>query len=112
MVPAPNHARLYKICEYTTNGIRVNGKHINNIKYTNDIVLLANNLERLHKLVNKVTFASKLLGLEVSIKKTKYMAVIKSSDQQSVLSWKNLPIETLFLTLVVIPTNCETTSEK
>ena len=82
-----------KALEDTKDGIKVNGELINNIRYADDTVLLADSLEGLQELVNRVTHASKQYGLELNIKKTKYMVISKLPDHNGVLYCANEPIE-------------------
>ena len=55
-----------------TEGININGEIINNIRYADDSVLLAENAEDLQALVNSVHSTSKDYGLDMNISKTKY----------------------------------------
>jgi hypothetical protein len=60
-------------------GIMVNGKHINNIRYADDTVLIADSLKSLHQLVEKVNEVSNSYGLKMNLKKTKLLLVSKTA---------------------------------
>ncbi|BFZ00294.1 hypothetical protein BsWGS_03333 [Bradybaena similaris] len=61
-------------------GITVGGHNINNIRYADDTVLIAENEHDLQKLVDAVIVNSKPLGLELNCKKTEMMVVSKKKD--------------------------------
>ena len=54
-------------------GIKVAGRNINNLRYTDDITLMAEN-EELKSLLMKVKEESEKIGLKLNIQKTKIMA--------------------------------------
>ncbi|XP_055388393.1 uncharacterized protein LOC129616943 [Condylostylus longicornis] len=58
-------------------GIKVNGTFINNIRYADDTTIIADSIEDLQHLMNKVNHHSKKFGLNMNNKKTKYMIVTK-----------------------------------
>lgn len=60
-------------------GIKINGIPINNIRYADDTVILADNANDLQILLNQVTEASKSLGLKINIGKTKFMVVSRNN---------------------------------
>ena len=55
-------------------GIRVAGRNINNLRYADDITLMAEIEEELKNLLMKVKDESEKAGLELNIQKTKIMA--------------------------------------
>ena len=55
-------------------GIKIARKSINNIRYANDITLLAQNEEELKSLLMKVKKESEKVGVKLNIQKTKIMA--------------------------------------
>ena len=55
-------------------GIKIAGRNINNLRYTDDIMLIAENKEELKSLLMKVKEESKKVGLKLNIQKTKIMA--------------------------------------
>ena len=61
-------------------GIRVGGKIINNIRYANDTVLIADNEEDLQHLVNVLNEESNIMGLALNPKKTDTMVISKQKQ--------------------------------
>ena len=55
-------------------GIKIAGKNINNLRYTNDTALMAESEEELKSLLMKVKEESEKVGLKLNIQKTKIMA--------------------------------------
>ena len=55
-------------------GIKIAGRNINNLRYTDDITLMAENEEELKSLLMKVKEESEKVGLKLNIQKTKIMA--------------------------------------
>ena len=55
-------------------GIKIAGRHINNLRYTDDTRLMAESKEELKSLLMKVKEESEKVGLKLSIQKTKIMA--------------------------------------
>ena len=56
-------------------GIKLLGEYINNLRYADDTVLLAESVEELQALVNAVKEGSRKFGLEMNTKKTKTMII-------------------------------------
>ena len=55
-------------------GIKFAGRNINNLRYADDITLMAESEEELKRLLMKVKEESEKTGLELSIQETKIMA--------------------------------------
>ena len=55
-------------------GIKIAGRNINNLRYTNDTTLMAEGKEELKSLLMKVKEESEKVGLKLSIQKIKIMA--------------------------------------
>ena len=55
-------------------GIKIAGKNINNLRYADDITLMAESEEELRSLLIKVKEESEKVGLKLNIKKMKIMA--------------------------------------
>ena len=55
-------------------GIKIAGRNINNLRYADDTILLAESEEELKSLLINVKEKSKKLGLRFNIQKTKIMA--------------------------------------
>ena len=55
-------------------GIKISGRNINNLRYADDITLMAESEEELKSLLMKVKEESEKVGLKLNIQKTKIMA--------------------------------------
>ena len=55
-------------------GIKIAGRNINNLRYADDITLMAESEEKLKSLLMKVKEESEKVGLKLNIQKTKIMA--------------------------------------
>ena len=55
-------------------GIKIAGRNINNLRYTDDTTLMAESEEELKSLLMKVKEESEKVGLRLNIQKTKIMA--------------------------------------
>ena len=55
-------------------GIRIAGRNINNLRYTDDTTLMAESEEELKSLLMKVKEESEKVGLKLNIQKTNIMA--------------------------------------
>ena len=60
--------------EETQAGIKIAGRNINNLRYADDTILMAESEEELKGLLMKVKVESKNVGLKLNIQKTKVMA--------------------------------------
>ena len=60
--------------EETQAGIKIAGRNINNLRYADDITLMAESGEELKSLLMKVKEESEKVGLKLNIQKTKIMA--------------------------------------
>jgi len=54
-------------------GIKIAGRNINNLRYADDTLLMAESKEELKSLLMKVKEESKKVGLKLNIQKTKIM---------------------------------------
>ena len=55
-------------------GIKIAGRNINNLRYTDDTTLMAESEEELKRLLMQVKVESEKVGLKLNIQKTKIMA--------------------------------------
>ena len=55
-------------------GIKIAGRNVNNLRYTDDTTLMAESKEELRSLLMKVKEESEKAGLKLNIQKTKIMA--------------------------------------
>ena len=60
--------------EETQAGIKISGRNINKLRYTDDTTLMAESEEELKSLLMKVKEESDKVGLKLNIQKTKVMA--------------------------------------
>ena len=60
--------------EETQAGMKIAGRNINNLKYADDITLMAESEEELKSLLMKVEEESEKVGLKLDVQKTKIMA--------------------------------------
>ena len=60
--------------EETQAGIKIAGRNINNLRYTDNTTLMAESEEELKSLLMKVKEDSEKIGLKLNIQKTKIMA--------------------------------------
>ena len=63
-------------------GIKIAGRNINNLRYTDDSMLMAETEEELESFLMKVKHESEHAGLKFSIQKTKIMAT------SPIISWQ------------------------
>ena len=71
-------------------GIKIAGRNINNLRYADDMALMAESEEELKSLLMKVKEESEKVGLKLNIQKTKIMA------SGPITSWQIEKIETDF----------------
>ena len=62
-------------------GIKIAGRNINNLRYTDDTTLMAESEEELKSLLMKVKVKSEKAGLKLNIQKTKIMASCPEEPQ-------------------------------
>lgn len=78
-----------KALEEEDGGIKMNGEVINNIRYADDTVVLANSLDELRYLMERVQRISEENGLSLNIDKTKWMLVSKTQQPPRQLTLNN-----------------------
>ena len=61
-------------------GVRVEGNNINNLRYADGTVLIANSEEKLRNILTTATVESENKGLQLNSKKTECMVISKQSD--------------------------------
>ena len=74
-------------------GIKISGRNINNLRYTDDNTLMAESEEELKSLLSKVKEESEKAGLKLHIQKTKIIASSPITsweiDGETGNSWEN-----------------------
>ena len=78
-------------------GIKIARRNINNLRYADDITLMAESEEELKSLLMRVKEESERSGLRLNIKKTKIMALSPISSWQ--IEGENVEVVTDFLFL-------------
>ena len=63
-----------------TEGIKVDGENINNIRYVEETVIIADSESKLQGIVDKIVTESEKFGLSLNVKKTYCMAISKKKD--------------------------------
>ena len=61
-------------------GIKVGGSNINNIRYADDTVIIADTPEKLQALLDTVNRESERMGLKINIKKTEVVVASKNRE--------------------------------
>ena len=69
---------LWNIGQYEV--VRVRGNSINNLRYANDIVIIAYSQEKLQNILTTVTIKSENKGLQLNAEKTECMVILKQSE--------------------------------
>ena len=59
-------------------GIKIAGRHINNLRYADDTTLMAESEEELKSLLTKVKEESETVGLKFNVQKMKIMHLVPS----------------------------------
>ena len=70
------------VLEEVQAGIKIAGRNINNLRYTNDTTLKAESEEELKSLLMKVKENSEKVGLKLNIQKTKIMVSVPITSWQ------------------------------
>ena len=68
--------------EWSTHGIKIAGRNVNNLRYAYDITLMAESEEKLKSFLMKMQEKSEKVGLKLNIQKTKIMA------SSPIVSWQ------------------------
>src|ERR1700733_4837505 len=72
--------RLAKQKEKEETGININGRIIDNLRFADDIDLMANTHKKLQELTNRVDDSSRRMGLKINVEKTKTMIIGKHHE--------------------------------
>ena len=65
--------------EHHPAGVQIGGRKINNLRYADDVVLLATSMQELQNLTDKVKDASEAAGLFLNVNKAKAMKVTQEA---------------------------------
>ena len=58
-------------------GVKIGGLNINNLRYADDTVLIAEIPEQLQEIIDKINEEEKLYGMKINVEKTKTMLISK-----------------------------------
>ena len=98
-------------------GARIGGRVISNLRYADDVVLIAGGMEELQELVDRVSKASSQFCLSLNPSKTKVMKIRRkpSNDEElNFITFNNKRVENVkeFIYLgSLITNNCDDTKE-
>ena len=81
-----------KALDESEDGIVVNGQLINNIRYADDTVLLADSAEGLRRIIDSVVEACNEYGLKINYKKTKVMIINKNTSIDAQFTINDTPL--------------------
>ena len=62
--------------------IKVGGRTVTNLRYADDVALLAGSANELQEILNRTQVASRERGLKLNVEKTKVMLISKNSNQE------------------------------
>ncbi|XP_044755023.1 uncharacterized protein LOC123313977 [Coccinella septempunctata] len=62
---------VFKLLQWKTKGINVDGSYLNHLRFADDIVLISGNLQELSVMLNELNDALRKVGLKMNISKTK-----------------------------------------
>ena len=71
--------------DLTLIGVTFSGRTMNNLRYADDILLIAQSPRALQTLLDKVVAVSGEYGLEINTKKTKVMAIIPQKEHIAII---------------------------
>ena len=71
---------MFKKLNWTNKGIKINGAYLNNLKFADDLVLIAISKEKLKEMIMEININSKILGLEINYNKSAFISNRLQSD--------------------------------
>ena len=74
-------------------GIIIGGGNINNLRYADDAVLVADSLEKLKNMLDSLNKTCKVYGMEINVKKTKVMVMNGAGQNDGVVALDGVPLE-------------------
>jgi hypothetical protein len=75
---------IFRRLDWEGKGIKICGEYLNNLKFADDIVLFANNLETLQTMMEELQKESIKSGLNINIDKTKIMTNKHTEDDRKI----------------------------
>ena len=76
-------------------GVKINGINVNNLRFADDIVLMALSEKALQNLLDLINRKGEKFGMEINFKKTKCMVCSKLNDQTVTIHLNGQPLETV-----------------
>ncbi|CAK1598811.1 unnamed protein product [Parnassius mnemosyne] len=64
---------VFKLLDWKVYGININDEYLTHLRFTDDIVLMAESLENLSTMLNDLSSVSQRIGLKMNMDKTKIM---------------------------------------
>ena len=77
-------AMMQEAMKSVDSGVYVSGQLVNNLRFADDIDLIAESPEQLQELTDKVNESSKRFGLKINVSKTKVMTIGKSHKELNI----------------------------
>ena len=77
----------------TEEGLKVNGKLVNNLRYADDTVIIADSPEGLQRLIDSILTSGDAMGLRINISKTKIMQISRNQNNNFNINIYGSPIE-------------------
>ena len=65
---------IFKTLEWEAKGVTINGEPLNNLRFADDVVLLAESMDDLKTMLQELNSAAKNCGLQMNAAKTKIMS--------------------------------------
>ena len=81
---------IFKILEWGAKGVNINGEQLNNLRFADDIVLLAESMDDLKTMLQELNSAAKSCSLQMNTAKTKILSNCNdATDNNSKIKFVN-----------------------
>ncbi len=74
---------IFKKLHWELKGISINGKLLNNLRFADDIALIAKNWEKLEKMILELNEVRKKVGLKINFEKIKILSITRGGGVNS-----------------------------
>jgi len=85
--------RALKKLKWENKGINIDGEHLSHLRFADDIIIFANNMQDLQQMINEINTVSQEVGLSINLKKTKIMKNKYVTDDNQAITINNIEIE-------------------